>query len=71
MARCVPSNVLRVSVSTEVSGPSLFSHNRRQPTPERVSTLEAVGLALSALGEPADMCPLLEALRLQVECVSK
>jgi len=63
--------VRRVSVSAEVSGPSLFSYNRRQPTPERVSTLEAVGLALLALGEPADMSPLLEALRLQVEDVSE
>jgi len=67
MARCVPASVRRVSVSAHVSGPSLFSHNRRQPTPERVSTLEAVGLALTALGEAADMRPLLEALRLQVD----
>ena len=65
MARCVPESVRRVHVSAEVAGPSLFRYNRRQATPVRVSTLEAVGLALRALGEAADTGRLVRALRLQ------
>ena len=63
MARHVPKDVVRVHVNDEVAGPSLFL-NRRQATADRVSTLEAVALALKALGETADMSPLAAALKL-------
>lgn len=66
MARHVPKDVVRVHVNNEVAGPSLFL-NRRQATADRVSTVEAVSLALSALGETADMSPLGAALKLQVD----
>ena len=66
MARHVPKDVVRVHVNDEVAGPSLFL-NRRQATADRVSTVEAVALALAALGETADLSPLGAALKLQVD----
>jgi hypothetical protein len=68
MARYIPASVRRVHVSDmAVAAPSEFAR-RKQTQPDRVSTVEAVGMALEALGEaPACREQLRAALRLQVE----
>eukprot|EP00965_Chrysotila_dentata_P160365 5294993-Pleurochrysis_carterae.AAC.1 len=68
MARGICSSIPRVHVNdAALKSESLFIR-RKQTQADRVSSVEAAALALSALGEPSDVAaPMLAALRLQVD----
>jgi len=69
-AKALPADIPRVHISNIISNPSLFL-SRKQTTPTRVSTIEAVAIALECLGESsAAVSPFYEALRVNVDRVN-
>ena len=72
MERAIPQEIPRVNIDHEVSGPSLFISRKQSTTASKVSTIEAIYLALSGLGEdPAALEPFIPALKLAVDAVQK
>jgi DTW domain-containing protein YfiP len=70
MDRALPSHIPRVRVDDFVSGSSQFLNRKQSDVPGRVSTLEAVAIALQALGEPeAVIKPLYDALHISVDAM--
>ncbi len=68
--KLLPENIPRVWIDDQVDGPSLFLNRKQSETKTKVSTIEAVALALSALGEDSDAVkPLYESLQLSVDAV--
>jgi DTW domain-containing protein YfiP len=69
--KVLPAQIPRVRVDDFVVGKSQFLSRKQSVVPGRVSTVEAVALALAALGEPeAALEPLYKALQLSVDATS-
>lgn len=69
MEKAIPANIPRVHIDEWVTGPSQFL-NRKQTSFGRVSTLEAVMMALTALGAtPDDLLPYQLSLEYCVDAV--
>ena len=72
MEKVIPDHVPRVNINEMVSQPSLFLLRKQSLSSHKISTIEAIYFALSALGESEDsLSPLLSALKLSVDVVSK
>eukprot|EP01041_Mallomonas_annulata_P005960 gene5960-12030_t len=72
MERSIPEGVPRVNINTEVTGPSLFLSRKQSTTASKVSTIEAILLALTSLGEdPAALASFIPALKLSVDVVQR
>jgi DTW domain-containing protein YfiP len=70
MDRSLPAHIPRVRVDDFVSGSSQFLNRKQSDVPGRVSTLEAVAIALRALSEPEEAIkPLYDALHISVDVV--
>eukprot|EP00597_Dinobryon_sp_UTEXLB2267_P006457 CAMPEP_0170059054 /NCGR_PEP_ID=MMETSP0019_2-20121128/1461_1 /TAXON_ID=98059 /ORGANISM="Dinobryon sp., Strain UTEXLB2267" /LENGTH=298 /DNA_ID=CAMNT_0010264179 /DNA_START=184 /DNA_END=1077 /DNA_ORIENTATION=- len=68
--KAIPSHIPRVKVDDFVSAPSQFLNRKQSQNKSRVSTVEAVAIALSALGEPPEAIePFFKALQLSVDSV--
>ncbi len=66
----LPENIPRVRIDDEVFSPSLFLNRKQSTNKTKVCTVEAVALALRALGEQeAALTPIFESLRLSVDAV--
>ena len=69
MVRSLPNskNVVRANLGALVTQPSLFL-SRRQIAADKVSTIEALAMALSFIGEPSSVVdPFYKALKYQVD----
>lgn len=70
MNKILPSHIPRVRVDDYVTAPSQFLNRKQSTVKGRVSTIESVALALTALGEIEETTsPLYQALRLSVDTV--
>lgn len=70
--KSLPSHIPRVKVDDFVTAPSQFLNRQQSGVAGRVSTIEAVALALQALGEPSSVTDAMyNALRLSVDVVRR
>ena len=71
MDRLIPENVPRININDMIAGPSLFLSRKQSLTEYKISTIEAVAMALVSLGEdPEALRPYYDALKLSVDSVN-
>ena len=70
MERSIPSHIPRVRLDAEITSPSQYLNRKQSSNTTKISTIEAIAIALEALGEPREaLTPLYSSLHLSVDSV--